>query len=225
MPEWKPQPFWEGQEVFIIGGGHSLRDFDWSLLLNERTIGCNQAFRLGEAVCDICVFCDSSLIFEKPEPGGGKLKPRAGFYDELSKFRNPVVTNDNALKHRPEPWLKWMPRRTKGLHHDALGFNANTGATAINLALILGAKTVYLLGFDMFLDDKGRPNWHDNLIDKPSNECYERFLASFGHVSRELPIKFPGCQVFNVTKKSNLNIFPKLDFDEFWEKRKNKDGR
>ena len=214
MPEWKPGPFWEGQEVFIIGGGTSLRNFDWSLLLNERTIGCNQAFRLGEAVCDICVFCDRKFIFEE------KDKPRKGFYDELAKFRNPVVTNDNQLRFRPEPWLKWMLRRPKGLHHDALGFNANTGATAINLALILGAKTVYLLGFDMFLDEKGNPNWHDNLIDNPCSEVYERFLASFGHVSRELPVKFPGRQIFNVTKKSNLNIFPKLDFDEFWEKRK-----
>lgn len=218
MPEWTPEPIWQGQEAFIIGGGSSLRGFDWSLLRDENTIGCNNAFRLGPEICKVCFFADRKFIFSGPN------QPRHGFYDELAKFPNLVVTNDSQLKITPEPWIKWMPRRPKGLHRDALGYNANSGASAVNLALLLGATTIYLLGFDMHLDNQGRPNYHEHLIDKPSPDVYARMLASFGHVRRDLP-KFPGCKIFNISKNSNLQIFPKLNPDEFWRERKEKNGR
>ena len=213
MPEWKPEPIWKDQEAFVIGGGPSLRDFDWSLLRNENTIGCNNAFRLGPDICKICLFVDRKFIFV------GKKRKREGFYKELAKFPNPVVTNDRHLQICREPWIKWMPRKTRGLHLDALGYNKNCGASAINLALILGATTIYLLGIDMHLDGKGNPNWHTHLIDEPSRGVYARMLTSFKYVSKDLYTKFPDCKVFNVNKNSDLNVFPKLDPDKFWVER------
>lgn len=217
MPQFHPQPIWKDEEVFIIGGGPSLRGFDWSLLINEHTIGCNNAFRLGPEVCDVCIFVDRRFIFE--ETGRGKT-PRKGFYDELEKFPNLVVTNDSQMQFRKEPWINWMQRKHRGMFFDGLGYNFSCGATAINLALLLGATTVYLLGYDMHLGPKGRPNYHDHVIDKPKEQVYIRMLASFGHVSRDLKAKFPGCRVFNINKDSKLTLFPVLDPDEFWSERK-----
>ena len=215
MPQWMPEPIWKDQDAFIIGGGTSLRDFDWSLLIPENTIGCNNAFRLGPDVCKVCLFVDRKFIYS------GVNQPRKGFYDELAKFPNPVVTNDSQLMTRSEPWIKWIPRKHHGMFHDGLGYNASCGASAINLALLFGATTIYLLGFDMHLDEKGKPNWHEHLIDKPSKDVYARMVASFGHVKRDLLIKFPGCKIFNINKDSNLQIFPKLDPDMFWLERRN----
>lgn len=214
MPLWKPEPIWSGQECFIIGGGKSLEGWDFSLLKNENTIGCNNAFRLGPEICKICLFVDRKFLYDGKEP-------RKGFYDELAKFPNPVVTNDNQFKFDKEPWIKYIPRLVKGFSStpDALAFNACCGASAVNLAVLLGAKIIYLLGFDMFLDKDKKPNWHNNIIDKPSDEVYVRFLASFGHVSRGLKEKFPDVKVFNVTNHSNLNLFPKVSFDLFWLER------
>ena len=213
MPVLIPEPMWKGEEVFIIGGGTSLRGFDWSLLHDENTVGCNNAFRLGPEVCDVCIFVDKKFILVGKEP-------RKGFYDELEKFPNLVVTNDTQLGRRPESWLYWMPRRPKGLHQNALGFNRNCGATAINLALLFGATTIYLLGMDMHLGEKGEPNWHKHLIDTPTDTIYASMIKAFAHVARDLEFKFPECEVFNVTKNSSLNIFPKLDSDVFWNERK-----
>ena len=213
MPEWMPEPIWKDEEVFIIGGGTSLKDFDWSLLKDEKTIGCNNAFRLGPEICKICLFVDRKFIFSGPN------QPRHGFYDELEKFPNWVVTNDPQLKWNEEPWLKWMPRKSSGLHTDALGFNANCGASAVNLALLLGASTIYLLGIDMHLGEQGNPNWHNHLIDKPSKEVYTRMLSSFAKVGTDWRSKFPDRKIFNVNKNSDLQIFPKLDPDEFWKER------
>ena len=214
MTLWKPEPLWAEQDAFIIGGGDSLRTWDFTLLKNEHTVGCNQAFRLGPEICDICVFGDKKFILDKKSP-------RVGFYDELEKFPNPTVTNDRHLAKYKIPWLTCMGRKVYGLSsldEGTLCWNKNTGSTAINIALLMGAKTIYLLGFDMFLTE-GRPNWHDRLLDKPNEKIYVGMLPAFSHVKKDLAVKFPGRIIFNVTNKSNLNTFPKLSFNEFWNER------
>lgn len=215
MPRWEPQPIWAGQDAFIIGGGPSLKGFDWTLLIPENTIGCNNAFRLGPEVCKVCLFVDAKFIFSEVN------RPRVGYYDELAKFPNPVVTNDNGLFNRPEPWLKWIPRKHRSMYKDALGYNFSCGASAINLALLLGATRVYLLGVDMHLGSRGEPNWHDHIIDKPDKEVYDRMLSSFHWVKTGLA-NFPGCEVFNVNKNSSLQLFPTIDPDVFWAERRKK---
>jgi len=107
-----------------------------------------------------------------------------------------------------------MQRERVGLSKTALGWNANTGASALNLALILGASTVYLLGFDMF-----GGNWHPNPLDKPKQTIYDRMMKNFKIVAQQLPKVFPDCKVFNVTNDSKLEIFPKIGFNEFWSNR------
>jgi hypothetical protein len=212
MPRWKPKPIWEGEDVFIIGGGRSLvRDgFDWNLLRHEHVIGCNTAYVHGPDICDVCIFGDHKWLrhHEKKREFHAYID-RGGF----------VVTNCSQLQRSVVPWLHIMGRVSRGLDRDALGWNTNTGASAINLALLMGAKNIYLLGFDMQLVD-GKPNWHSDLIDKPNPAVYERMMVSFGYVKRSLLDKFPGRQVFNVTKDSKLDTFQKLEFDEFWKERK-----
>jgi hypothetical protein len=221
MPQWNPKPIWKGEDVFIIGGGTSLRNFDWTLLYNEKTIGCNQAFRLGEKVCDICLIGDKKFLFE----GGDLSKPYLSNYSPLSEFGNPVVVCDPVLHNRPEPWMLFMQREPKGISKDALGWNTNTGASAINLALILRAKNIYLLGFDMKLDENGKPNWHnEKLIDKPEESTYERMLSYYGRIKHEINKKFPGVKVIHLlTGESKLKTFKRVDAKLFFDERKNCD--
>jgi hypothetical protein len=220
MPLWQPEPIWEGLDVFIIGGGTSLRDFDWPLLIDEKTIGCNQAFRLGHRICDICMFGDHKFLFER------RGVPRMINFEPMSKFQGWVVTNDPKCIQENVPWLKCMKRHPVGLYTDALGWNSNTGAAAINLALILGANTVYLLGFDMFLDTDGKPNWHTQpLIDKPKESLYQRMISNMGKIQTALPRVFPGRTIVNVSDRSKLNMFPMVPCDVFWHERKNGNGR
>lgn len=203
MPKWQIEEKWKDEDVFVIGGGDSLRTFDWSLLKGRSTIGCNAAFLLGEEICKICVFGDSKW-FEKFKP-------------ELQKFKNAVFTNHPSLLKSKIGWLWTMERKTRGLHTDALGWNGNTGAVAINLGLILGAKRIYLLGFDMKLSKDGKSNWHDRSMDKPNGQVYRRFIADFYYVAVDLLKKFPGREIINVTDDSGLDMFPKVGTKEFWE--------
>ena len=208
MPVWKPEAKWAGQDVFIIGGGNSLRErhFDWNLLKPELTIGCNTAFLLGPEVCKICV--------------GGDRRWFEHFEDDLEKFKGVVFTNHSSLRNSKKPWLWWIGRESVGLHTTSLGWNGNTGAVAINLALVLGASRIFLLGFDMKIV-AGKSNWHDHILDKTAvrPEVYPKFCEEFRHVYKDWKAKFADREIINVTDDSNLEWFPKVPFDAFWKER------
>lgn len=207
MPRWVPEEIWKDREVFIIGGGDSLRNFaHWQALEDECTIGCNSAFIRGEKICKVLIFGDARWFDV--------------YQFELEQYEGTVFTNAPQLQHTRISWLWTMPREIRGLHRDALGWNRNTGAAAINLALLLGASSIYLLGYDMKLGDKGRPNWHDRILRKPNATNYPKFLEHFLYVARDLKAKWPNVKVINVTDDSALDLFPKVGVDEFFNGRK-----
>lgn len=205
MPHWTPTSDWNDEDVFIIGGGNSLESFNWSLLKDELTIGCNSAFTLGVEVCKLCIFGDPKWF--------------KSFKDELARYKGIVFTSSPQMFNTKVPWVWTLPRAVRGLHRTALGWNENTGASAINLALILGAKRIFLLGYDMHLSNDGKPNWHNRIIEKPNEATYEKFLKGFSNLKRELPAKFPGKEIINVTDNSDLNCFPKVNCKQFWNER------
>jgi hypothetical protein len=193
---WIPERIWEGSDATVIGGGPSLSSFDWGLLQGKNTIGCNTAFTLGPEICKVCFFGDKSWF--------------SRFEDELKDFQGIVVTNHTLFQGQHPSWLKAMRRWGRGLHRDGIGWNKNSGAAALNLALLFGAKRVFLLGFDMKPTQENKPNWHDRAFEEPKADVYDGFLHAFKRVADDLPRVFPGCEVFNVTDDSRLDVFPKV---------------
>jgi len=204
MPEWRPEKIWQGRDAFVIGGGKSLEFFNWDLLKRELTVGCNAAYTLGADVCKVCVFGDWKFF---------KVNQK-----ELAKYKGITFTNLPNLQKTDLPWLWTLPRQMRGLHQDALGWNQNTGYAAINLVLLLGAKRIFLLGFDMHLT-KGKANWHNKGLDKPSEGVYKKFMNNDKCILADWKSKFGSTEIINVTDDSALNIFPKVRVDAFWKER------
>lgn len=207
---WSPKEIWKHGDIFIIGGGPSLGDFDWNLLRNEFTIGCNWAFSLGKEICTISHFCDIEFYRE--------------YKDSLSGFGGLIVTSHPSFIADPTScpvWLKAMRRERFGLHHDSLGFNGNTGASAINLALLLGARRIFLLGFDMALGEQGNSNWHTHSVFEPKYEVYSRFKTGFDYVYRDWKKKFRNREIINLNENSGLTQFPKIARNAFFTTREN----
>ena len=207
MPKWSPDPLaWFEADAYIIGGGSSLRAFDWATLVGRNTVGCNAAYALGEDVCKVCLFGDDSFFKHHQ--------------DDLAKFKNDVVTCAPSLATSTLPWLKWMPRLPRGLGLTKLGWNFNTGSAAVNLAFLMGATTVYLLGFDMHLDEERRPNWHDHVISPPSDAVYKRFLEGFRYVERDRARYFADRKIINLHDgTSNLGVFPSMSLAQHFERK------
>lgn len=201
---------WKGEDAYVIGGGPSLRKFDWGSISGKNTIGCNSAFILGSDICQIVVFGD------------------IGWWENIGRqgteeYGGIVVGCSNKLHNANCPWLLTMERNGKAeFGIDKLVWAGNTGSLAINLALILGARRVFLLGFDMFTKNMSDPNWHLVRRLTPSKNAeppYPRFIAEFNRISRSLPRIFPGREVINVTDESKLEGFPKVSLREHFAER------
>lgn len=206
MPNWAPTKEWQGQDAVLIGGGASLRGFNFSLLRGSNVIGCNDAFRLGPEIVDFCLFGDFSF-WERS-------------HEQLKTFRGRVVTCAATMLNKPVPWLLQMRRIRDGLHEaNILGWNYSTGAAAVNLALSLGAFRIFLLGYDLgsLPGENGKPasHWHDAHPVPPREESYRRFQRGFHTLAASLK-RYPQVSVFNVTDgSSKLDVFSKIDYATF----------
>lgn len=201
MPKTEPLPDWNGQDAYVIGGGHSLKDFDFGQLLPLNTIGCNQAFRLGGEACKVCIF--------------GDFKFWHVFRQEIAECFTGWVATCYRTDTCPA-WLKAFARKTEGLATgNTLGWNFNTGSSAINLALTMGAKRVFLLGFDCKMGPTpDESHWHNAAIETPMPANYEKFMAGFSNVAKALPEVFPGREIIVVGAESKLECFPRFTFAE-----------
>ena len=200
MPTSAQLPNWQGRDVLLIGGGPSLKTFDFNQLQGRCTIGCNQSFLLGDKVCQICAFGDIDFW----DHYGEKMRGYGGW----------VATN-YPVPNAP-PWLKKFKRQDTGLINDgeSLAWNNNTGAMIINLALMLGARRVFLLGYDC--DQAGsRTHWHDEPLQPQNHLHYEKFRDGFDCIHDSLRSVYPDRQVFNVTDGgSKLMAFPRVHPDQ-----------
>lgn len=205
---------WRGERVFVVGGGPSLRGFDWERLRGERCIAVNRAYEdLPRAV--LLSMC---LGFWK-EHGGYVAKERAR---QVRAFSSPHVSvhvrvGDEKLPafgpshivpccadlSRPNPHLEacWGTSLSTGL-----GCGGNSGFAAVNLADVLGAKTIYLLGFDMRPHPvTGRTcNYHDGYDQPPQDGVvYHRMRLAFDDVRTDIRAR-----VVNLNCQSALRVFP-----------------
>jgi len=198
---WIPDREWNGQDCFLIGGGPSLRRFDFQLLSGRNTIGCNDACRLGNDIIKIGCFGDLAWWMRQALP------------DLKEVFTNRLVTNA-GLEGWDVPQLLKMKRVRDGLHDgDTLGWNYSTGAMAINLAISLGAQRIFLLGYDLCNSAAKESHWHKFNTTLTKDKAFERFMRGFLTIRKELPA---GVEVLNVTDgTSRLTCFPFMDFQAF----------
>lgn len=100
----------------------------------------------------------------------------------------------------------------KGLSTDqgVIHRGKNSGYQAVNLAYLLGATRIILLGFDMCLDGDKR-HWfgeHPNGLNMASN--YHHFAECFATIK---PEEY-GIEIMNCSRRTALTCFPCYDLDE-----------
>lgn len=188
-------PIWKNETVYIVGGGHSLTDFNWHLLKNKRLIAINRAFeKLPNA--DVIYWTD------------------ARFY----KWYKNEIDQLHALKVCCRPIANGTPdikvlcankQKTIDTRPSFICFGNNSGYGAINLAVKLGAKKIYLLGYDMNSSSKVT-HWHDGYKKfnmRHNHSIYKRMISVFEPLPKEL--ERLGVEIWNANPKSHLHYFDK----------------
>lgn len=142
---------WKGQSCFVVGGGYSLSDFDFDLLQGQNVIAVNRSF-------EKCHFADFFITIDTrflTWLANGSLGWEAlqifeqfkgeKFYVNTAHREPPIeVTEITELQSlHPNVTVGYPEGLEKGLY--TLG---NSGGAGLQLAVVLGANPIYLLGFD-----------------------------------------------------------------------------
>jgi hypothetical protein len=92
----------------------------------------------------------------------------------------------------------------------ALRTGRNSGYQAVNLAVLLGAARIILLGYDMGIGADGRKHWHpDHPNDTDRAEIVASRYASFRRMFDTIadPLAALGVEVLNCSRHTALTCF------------------
>lgn len=201
-----PDGAWKDQRCFIIGGGKSLKGFDFSKLQNELTIGINRAYEAMD--CTIMLSMDNDFYDWITK---GKLGQEAK--EKFEDFKGIRVWIDSVGYEYPKGILILNRSGGQNISHSmkkGIGGESNSGFAALNIAYCLGANPIYLLGFDMKGENGKQAWWHSGYPDKQGAEVYKVFARDFKRAS--VILKEKGTQVINLNPDSALQCF---EFGEF----------
>lgn len=219
---WPVPVIWEGGDCFIIGGGPSLTGIFnipsgvvnsvtsgespmsayspyLSPIHNKHVIAINGAYKLGLWV-DVCIFGDN----------GWYLSNRRA----LAKWPNLKVSCAPWFSNKEGPALegiKYVPKTpvtVRGLSTSpkCILWGYHTGASAINLATLFGAKRIYLIGFDMRLSEEGNSHWHFEYGTARKSPPFRRHLAVYPFIAADA--KKMGIEIINLSPNSAIKDIP-----------------
>lgn len=205
-----PNRFWQipnlnWNKIAIVGGGPSLTNVDWDYIRDlgreYHFIGANAAYKLGHWI-EYVIFGDKKFWdWNKKEISHSLIS------------QNYIAVNENLIDETDLLVVKrlslgWVNDRTKR----SIAWNCNSGAAAVNLAALLGAKKIILLGFDMKLSFNGNNNWHQYHKVPIVNPMFCKFIHRFKYV--EKGCKEMNIEVINTNPESELPYFPKMTIEE-----------
>lgn len=188
--------------IYLLGGGPSLPILKLHKLRSEgAVIAINDAFRVAPWA-DVLYFADTRWWQWN--------------HDEASQFKGKKYSRWAGTKHPDVTGVERVHGCDLPLSED-LGFVAGkcSGANAINLAYLMGATTIVLLGFD-----GGGGNWHNNHQVAADQDQYARkFIPALDRMAEALDRR--GVRVINTSLDSTLTCFEKMPLDQVLAQRRN----
>lgn len=200
------------KSIYIVGGGTSLKGFDFTKLKNKDTIAVNSS-GLDVPNPTYCITADSSMF----------RKIQEGIFDDIKTTKVMVTNPDHcSMKFRNgqfkhvrnghvyNPFCVDLLIKNTGCEGIGFSFNDfrtgyNSGFCALQLAVILGYEKIYLLGIDLN-KDKGSQHYHDRYKGKRTTDeagmdkYFNCFKSAIAIVKKKTKIKIISC-----SKISRLN--------------------
>ena len=206
---------WEGEECFVIGGGSSLRDFDFERLRGRgRVIVSNKGF-LYTPFADMMIGMDNDLynhitqgvIVGEKRLGLGGMKIRKRFL-EFEGYKVWIDSGNYRYDRIHFVFKKGEPFVGKMIRGIYTGNNMGVGA--LMMACTLGCDPIYLMGYDMY--HTKTTHFHEGYERKQVQSHLNSFLKHFGRIQKD--IKKKEIRVYNLNPKSRLKGFPKIPMEE-----------
>lgn len=226
---------YKGQRCFIIGNGASLSLNDLNKLNHEITIGSNRIYSIFEKTSWRPVF-----YMAEDEDGYEELIPNICKYNinncifSMAALRYESSSIRQNIYHALWTNKKYVANRynDKSSHisediSDHISDGYTVTFSAIQLAIYMGIKEIYLLGVDFnysFVTDKfgklhkieGVKTYFDGKERKGSYLNYYSTLYAYKVALSYC--KTHDIHIYNATRGGNLNVFERVNFDEIYFK-------
>lgn len=197
-----------GADVFIVGGGASLKSFDFGLLKGKNVIALNSAYK----------YVDETAVLYWADASFGQTENELGLADHPSKYKFSSRLNADTLilaDQKGVAGCNWL-KKTGDYGFDSNVNNVrgnNSGAHAINFAVNLGAYRIILLGFDMGYTGS-KSHFHDHHQAPTAFATYaELFIPSIESMAaaiRHIPVT-----IINCSSTTKLKCFAIGDYKDY----------
>ena len=193
-----------GQEVFIVGGGYSIKGMNIDYLHDKNTIAVNDAYKILPNATAL-FWCDTSWCGRELDG----LKAHKAEHRFQARFHANVV-DESIVVCGGASLLRRSGTHGYDPNIDHVMGN-NSGTHSLNFAVNLGAKRIYLVGFDMKLDPHtNETHWHNHhsLVVRPGiySKSFVPSITALGKGIRDANIDV---EIINCSKTSAIQCFKK----------------
>ncbi len=209
-------------KVFVVGGGPSLKGFDFNSLKDVNTIAINKA-ALHVPNPNYFITIDYSFLGRIPKPDKKRI-----FASGASKFfvvnyaagvlkdvdGRPMDVRSKKAYDLSNFDVVVRSHKAEGLSRNWKDFRsgANSGHCGLQLATLLGYDQVYLLGMDMTISGN-ETHYHGGY----GHHGPARMNKLLGDYLKDMKsgLKNAGCEIFSCSKTSKLNdLIPYISAEE-----------
>ena len=183
-------------KVYLVGGGPSLRGFDFERLRGQVVVAINDASR--HLPWATALF-SADLIW---------MDNRRSHIESFPGERYLAIPPDVQGVYRGVQYLTRL--RLLGLSEvqGCVHFGATSGYAAVNLAVLKGAKEIVLFGYDYSGTDRWYPDYVWSSGGRGQLE-HEEWARNFGTMLPALALA--GVKVMNAGLSSKITAFPKVE--------------
>ena len=204
--------------IYIIGGGNSLKGFDFDLLKDKTTIAINKSMSY---VPNLNYFITMDFTALRKINSIANLNATKIFIANftvpyLQEQGGKIVDTRFNLVYRLEDFdmiIKSHQTNGIGLTFKEFTHGANSGFCALQLAIILGYTKIYLLGIDLNIEEVTHFHGGYGETKEKFNPKLDIYYKYFQEGILLLKKKRPDIQIYSCSSISKLNNI--LNYHEF----------
>jgi hypothetical protein len=196
-------PYWDKRPVIIVGGGPSLRDFNFHRLLsfNAWLVGVNESiFSLPR--CDAGVTVDKVFVEKRFD----RLKAKIATGTEM------IISTPAPIRHIAATVLHRQLTNKLSDEPNTLITCGTSGYGAINAAYLKRARRILLLGYDYSADGLHHHEEYEWYKPPKRADCWSFWADLYKSMMPQL--EAAGIEVYNGSPKSVIKVFKKGSIDD-----------
>ena len=180
----------------VLGSGSSVNDFDFSSIEGFYVIGVNLGVRLHP--CDAMVFLDADMVEDHS--------------DDIVDFKGDIYCSDRAAARIHELNLPVNFISFKNQYNNIAKdwcdpiIGMMSGLAALNIALLLGYKEIYLIGFDLYPGHVFENEYEKRGIHSDQTYAHEWTMNKI--VNKFELFKDVDAKIYNCNPHSRIKTFP-----------------